>query len=99
MIVGAARPSRRSTTLLAALVYALVVLAAAFEHHDLLCHLQHPQHCTACAATQLSPDPQALTVPSTSALADAGLALTTIVVAEGALLTVRSTGRSPPFVA
>lgn len=99
MVLGPAQPSRRSTARLASVVYALVILAAAFEHHDILCHLQHPQHCTACAASQLSADPQSLTPPRISSLADAGLAVTTLVVARGALLPVRSTGRSPPAFA
>src|SRR5262245_13809306 len=80
----------------AAVMYAVVTLAAAFEHHDCLCHLQHPQHCTACAASQPSADPQTLTPPRASQLADAGSAVTTLVVAEGALLPLRSNGRSPP---
>lgn len=87
---------RRLLAAVGAAAYALVILAAAFEHHDFLCHLQHPQHCTACAASQPSGDPQALTPPRASELADAGFAVTTLVIAEGALLPVRSTGRSPP---
>ena len=74
-------------------IYVLVVLASAFEHHDLLCHLRNPQHCTACSATQT------LTAPHTSNLADAGRATALHVVADGTLLVVRSTGRSPPVLA
>jgi hypothetical protein len=84
--------------MVAAALYCLVVLAASFEHHDLLCHLQNPQHCTACTASQPGCDPQTLTTPRTSRLADAGRAIATQVLAQGALLPVRSTGRSPPFV-
>jgi len=80
-------------------IYVLVVLASAFEHHDLLCHLRNPQHCTACSATQLGSDPQTLTAPHTSNLADAGRATALHVVADGTLLVVRSTGRSPPAFA
>ena len=84
---------------LAAAFYSIVVAAAAFEHHDFLCHLLHPQHCTACAASQPSGDPQTLTPPKASQLADAGFAVTTLVMAQGALLPLRSTGRSPPSIA
>jgi hypothetical protein len=78
-------------------IYALVIVASAFEHHDLLCHLRNPQHCTACSAAQLGSDPQTLIAPRTSDLADVGRATTPHVIAEGALLVARSTGRSPPF--
>ncbi len=90
---------RRPRTAVAVVLYSFVILAAAFEHHDLLCHLQHPQHCTACAASQPSGDPHALTPPQVAHLVDAGLATTTGAVAVGALLPVRSSGRSPPAFA
>src|SRR5262245_38210623 len=68
---------------LAAAMYALVVLASAFEHHDLLCHLRNPEHCTACSAAQLGSDPQTLTAPRAADLADAGRALTQHITAKG----------------
>ena len=80
-------------------MYVLVQVASAFEHHDLLCHLRNPQHCTACSATQLGSDPQTLTAPRASELADAGRAIALHVIADGTLLVARSTGRSPPFLA
>ena len=80
-------------------IYVLVLVASAFEHHDLFCHLRNPQHCTACSAAQLGSDPQTLTAPRTADLADAGRAIALHVAAEGTLLVVRSTGRSPPFIA
>jgi hypothetical protein len=89
---------RRTVRLVAAALYGLVLIAASFEHHDLLCHLQHPQHCTACRASELGSDPQTLAVPRTFQLADVGRAITVHLTAAGALLPVRSTGRSPPLV-
>jgi hypothetical protein len=80
-------------------MYALVLVASSFEHHDLLCHLRNPQHCTACSATQLGSDPQTLTAPRTSDLADAGRAIAVHVIADSTLLVVSSTGRSPPLPA
>jgi len=91
------RPGWRSARALAAALYCLVVLAASFEHHDFLCDLQNPQHCTACTASQPGCDPQTLTTPRISHLVDAGRAIATHLLVQGALLPVRSTGRSPPL--
>ena len=89
----------RRWTALAVALYALVLVASAFEHHDLLCHLRNPQHCTACTATQLGSDPQTLTAPHAAELADAGSATALHITVDSTLLVVRSTGRSPPFLA
>ena len=86
----------RRWTALAVALYALVLVASAFEHHDLLCHLRNPDHCTACSAAQLGSDPEILTAPRAASLPDAGCALTLHVIADSTLLVVRSTGRSPP---
>jgi len=77
-------------------LYVLFLLASPFEHHDLLCHLKTPQHCTSCNGSQLGSDPHSLVAPSARELADAGSAVASNILAEGALLAVRSTGRSPP---
>jgi len=90
------RIERRRLPVAAAVLYALITGAAAFEHHDLLCHLQHPQHCTACTASQLGSDPQALAAPRAVGLPDAGVATTIVPVSRGVLLPVRSTERAPP---
>jgi hypothetical protein len=86
----------RRSIALATAIYVVVLLASAFEHHDLLCHLRNPQHCTACSSAQLGSDPQTLIAPRTFDLADAGRATALHVIADGTLLGVRSTGRSPP---
>ena len=87
---------RRLLTVVGAAIYAVFLVSAAFGHHDILCHLRNPQHCTACAASQLGSDPQALAVRITSGLFYAGRAITTHVIVGGLLVVVRSTGRSPP---
>jgi hypothetical protein len=87
---------RRSLTIVATLFYVLVLAGSAFEHHDLVCHLKNPQHCTACTASQLGADPPALAADASSSLNDAGGAVAVHGDAVGALLTARSTGRSPP---
>jgi hypothetical protein len=94
-----ARDRSRRSIAVATVLYVLVLAASAFEHHDLLCHLRNPQHCTACSASQLGSDPQSLAAPRPAHLADAGRATALAVIADGTLLVVRSTGRSPPSTA
>jgi hypothetical protein len=80
-------------------IYALFLVTAPFEHHDLVCHLKTPTHCTACTSSVLGAAPHTPAVVSGSDLADAGGALAFDVASNSFLLTVRSTGRSPPSVA
>jgi hypothetical protein len=77
-------------------VYALFLVLAPFEHHDLSCELKTPQHCTSCTSTQLGSDTHILLAPGTAQLADAGRAVSFVVLDEGTLLIVQSPGRSPP---
>jgi hypothetical protein len=76
--------------------YALFLVASPFEHHDLSCELKTPQHCTSCTSTQLGSDTHVALAPGAAQLADAGRAASFVVLDEGTLLVVRSTGRSPP---
>lgn len=92
-------PRRRRTIVVAAMVYAVVLLAASFEHHDLICHLKHPDHCTACSSNVLGSDPRTPAVDGVVSLTDAGCAVSVEILSESILLTVRSTGRSPPAAA
>ena len=78
------------------ILHLLFLLTTPFEHHDILCHLKTPLHCTACASSQLSSDPHPPVVPGTSSLADAGRAVQALCVEKGTVLAVRSSGRSPP---
>jgi hypothetical protein len=77
-------------------IYAIVLLITPFAHHDLLCELKTPRHCTACTSSVVSPDPSTPAVVGAWILTDAGAADTIDVVAQGALLAVHTTGRSPP---
>ena len=86
----------RVLTLAGLALYGFVLIAAPFEHHDLICHLKTPQHCTSCASSQLGSDPHALPSPDPSHMKDAGSAAIFDHPIEGALLAVRTTGRSPP---
>jgi hypothetical protein len=77
-------------------LYATVLVLASFEHHDLVCHLKNPQHCTACTASQLGTDPATYATPAAWHLADAGCATAFQPLSQGVLLPDLSTGRSPP---
>jgi hypothetical protein len=78
-------------------LYATVLVFASFGHHDLICHLKNPQHCTACTASQLGSDPGTLASVGASHLPDAGCPVSFHPLAEGVLLPHPSTGRSPPI--
>lgn len=77
-------------------LYALFLVTIPFEHHDLLCELKTPQHCTACTASVVGADPHQTPILTTRPLADIGRAFAFVPLAEDILLPVRSTGRSPP---
>jgi hypothetical protein len=78
--------------------YALFLLTTPFLHHDLACEMKTPQHCTACASSVLGADPNPPIAPGESNLEDAGRLVAEQVLVNDLLLTVRSTGRSPPAV-
>ncbi len=62
----------RRLIVLAAMLYAVVLVAASFEHHDLICHLKHPDHCTACSSNVLGSDPRTPAINDVVQLTDAG---------------------------
>ncbi len=76
--------------------YVAVLLVSPFTHHDLDCELKHPQHCTACTASHVAADPDALSAPGASALVDLGSAQASLRGLVQLLLAVRTVGRSPP---
>ena len=82
---------------LGVVLHLAVVLAAPFEHHDLVCHLKQPFHCTACVSSPLSSSPKTVSVVGAWTLADAGSAVHDLQLRKGAVLSVSSTGRSPPL--
>ena len=85
--------------MIGAAIYAFFLVTAQFEHHDLLCHLRNPQHCTSCTSSQLGSDPQTTPILGAWHLDDAGRAIVFRLIVDDTLLTVRSTGRSPPLFA
>ena len=92
---GSGRFSRR-LALLGMAIYAVFLISSPFEHHDLSCELKTPQHCTSCTSTQLGSDTNLVLSPGAAQLADVGCATSLVLLDEGTLLIVRSTGRSPP---
>src|SRR5437899_10000693 len=80
-------------------LYAFFLITAPFEHHDLACELKTPQHCTSCTSSVLGSDPHTTAVVGAWHLADAGRVVAVLVISDGALLSVRTTGRSPPAAA
>jgi hypothetical protein len=86
---------RRLTTVAVAL-YAICLVVAQFEHHDLLCHLKTPQHCTSCTSTPLGTAAAAPVSLGASRFADAGSASQVQHLSESVLLAQSSSGRSPP---
>jgi hypothetical protein len=90
------RIRRRLSVRIGVTLYALFLVTAPFEHHDLLCHLKTPQHCTSCASSLLGSDPNALAFTTTCQLTDAGRAEVSRASDRGILLVVESNGRSPP---
>jgi hypothetical protein len=95
--VGSLRDRRwRTRALVGVALYAGFLLVAQFEHHDLVCHLKTPQHCTSCASSLLGSDPHTPAMPGAWRLADAGRASAFLPVLDDTLLAVKSTGRSPP---
>jgi hypothetical protein len=87
---------RRFLTFVGSAAYVLFLIIAPFEHHDLACHIKSPQHCTSCSSNVVGADPHTPALVGACVLADAGQTLAVHVLADGVLLSVRSTGRSPP---
>lgn len=86
----------RRWRVLGVMLHLAVVLAAPFEHHDFACHLKTPFHCTACVSSPLSASPKTVAVVGAWTLDDAGSASQELPLLKGAVLSVSSTGRSPP---
>jgi hypothetical protein len=89
----------RRAALAGVILHALVLLAAPYEHHDLVCHLKTPQHCSSCVSSQPGPDSRLPRPPGAAALEAAGWVHAPELVAAGALLAVPDASRSPPPLA
>jgi hypothetical protein len=87
---------RRRLALVWLAVYAIFLAASPFEHHDLLCELKTPRHCTACTSSVVGSDPARSAMVGSWTLTDLGLAFATDFTTHGISVPVRSPGRSPP---
>src|SRR6188472_2293178 len=96
MTVRSASRSYRRLASVALALFSVFLATAEIEHHDIACHLKTPQHCTACAQSQLGSDPHAPASFDRIVLADAGYAMSDAVLLSGTVLPTRSSGRSPP---
>jgi hypothetical protein len=94
--VGRLVTRRHTLTLVGVAMYVVFLVTAPFEHHDLACHLKNPLHCTSCTSSVLGADPADPVVAGAVRLADVGAAIALQATSDGDLLTVRSSGRSPP---
>jgi hypothetical protein len=90
---------RRRAVCVGALLYLAVLIAVPFEHHDLICHIKTPQHCTSCVSSPPGSHQQAPAAPGAHRLADVGRAVALLPSRVGACLTAGTAGRSPPPVA
>jgi hypothetical protein len=77
-------------------LFAIFLVTAQFEHHDIACHLKTPQHCSACASSPVGSDPKPPASFNRIVLADAGRTVSDAVLLTGTVLPARSSGRSPP---
>ena len=80
-------------------LFAVCLATAELEHHDIVCHLKTPQHCSACASSPLGSDPSSPASFNRIVLADAGDTVSCTPLLRGTVLPSRSSGRSPPHSA
>jgi hypothetical protein len=78
------------------ILYALFLLTIPFTHSDLVCHLNSPLQCQACAASTPGAEPPTVISLVRLHLVDAGRAVTIQAAPHGTLLPAPSNGRSPP---
>ena len=87
---------RRRVAVAWLVLYALFLAATPFEHHDLLCELKTPLHCTACTSALVGSDPVRTALVGDWTLNDLGRAVIVEWTVAGAFLSPPSAGRSPP---
>jgi hypothetical protein len=99
IVEGLTNLSRRRLAFVWLAVYAIFLATAPFEHHDLLCELKTPLHCTACTSSVVGSDPARSAVVGSWTLTDVGLAVPVEFTTHGILLPIRTPERSPPALA
>lgn len=89
-------PRGRLLSIVAGAIYAVLLITAPVSHHDIDCHRKTPLHCSSCTSSPLGANPHPPANLGAALLADAGPVVGFRLLADGILLTLRSTGRSPP---
>ena len=59
MLAAAERRRPNAHAVVGVALYALFLVTAPFEHHDLVCHFKTPTHCTACTSSLVGASPNA----------------------------------------
>jgi len=76
--------------------YIIFLAATPWAHHELLCELKTPLHCTACTSALVGSDPAGISLVGVWTLSDLGRAAIVEFTLDGVLLSRPSAGRSPP---
>jgi hypothetical protein len=90
---------RRSWLALSRLLLAVYVSAAALsplQHHDVICHLQSPTHCTTCLIGSTAEGPSVVNSSPASPLVAIGSTFEGSNILRDAALPGELSGRSPP---
>src|SRR5689334_21854146 len=96
-MAGRAGAGARRPLVTAGLAWLAIFLAVSpSEHDDIQCELRTPMHGPACASSALGSDLGPTTAPGVCHLDDAGSADQHLVLSQGFLLDIHSSGRSPP---
>lgn len=77
-------------------IYAILLVANPFLHHDLDCHLKSPTHCTACSSSPFAGRTEGEVCLATWTLPEAGRIEWRACPAVDAGTVLETTGRSPP---
>jgi hypothetical protein len=79
-------------------LYAVFLVVTPFTHDDLVCHIKTPFRCASCMCSPVASDPQHAALVGDWSLSDAGRAVGDLLLGDGVLLAICSSGRSPPSI-
>ena len=96
MPARAGRERLRLLSFIGVVVHALFLLGTPFQHHDLICHLKTPQHCTSCTASPAARRSDAPVATGACMMNEAGAPACFEASAESAVVGDRRSGRAPP---
>jgi hypothetical protein len=97
MMHGRVRPRRTlSATLVAVVVYGVVLLLTPGLHHDFACHQNSRTHCTSCLTNQTAPNVDVCPAPIDAMAGIAGHVEMCASVSAKSPALLADCGRSPP---